>query len=151
MSTPLYIHLPPCGPLPHLRPEPFKALLVVENIVPEMWRNEVCEWLAQVGCRSFIAWGQDSHQWQGAMNQTSSNIFGSGLAKDERVMTNARENETLADAIAAAEIATRQYAKRQANWFRHQFNSNWTLEERYTGAQRPHAESGVAAFVKGLS
>lgn len=102
MSTPLYIHLTPCGPLPHLRPEPFKALLVVENIVPEAWRNEVCEWLAQAGCRSLMAWGQDSHQWQGAMNQTSSNIFGSGLAKDERVMTNARENETLADAIAAA-------------------------------------------------
>lgn len=58
---------------------------------------------------------------------------------------------SLADAVAAAEITTRQYAKRQTNWFRHQFNSNWTLEERYTGAQRSHAESGVAAFVKGLS
>ncbi len=77
-------------------------MLVVENIVPETWRNDVCEWLAKSGCRSFLAWGQDSHQWQGAMNQTSSNIFGSGLAKDERVMTNARENETLADAVAAA-------------------------------------------------
>ncbi len=102
MSAPLYIHLPPCGALPALRPEPFKALLVVENIVPETWRNDVCAWLAKAGCRSLLAWGQDSPQWQGAMNQTSSNIFGSGLAKDERVMTNARENETLAEAIVAA-------------------------------------------------
>lgn len=57
----------------------------------------------------------------------------------------------LTDAIAAAEIVTRQYAKRQANWFRHQFNSNAIVDERYTGVQRSVVESGVAAFMKGLS
>jgi tRNA dimethylallyltransferase len=32
---------------------------------------------------------------------------------------------TLAEAIERAKIATRQYAKRQATWFRHQFDARW--------------------------
>jgi tRNA dimethylallyltransferase len=30
------------------------------------------------------------------------------------------------EAIERAKIATRQYAKRQATWFRHQFDGRWT-------------------------
>jgi tRNA dimethylallyltransferase len=32
---------------------------------------------------------------------------------------------SFAEAIERAKIATRQYAKRQATWFRHQLGSHW--------------------------
>ncbi len=67
-------------------------------------------------------------------------------AKDLRAHLEGKSG--LPDAVTAAEIATRQYAKRQANWFRHQFNSDLTLEARYTGDARPEVEAGVAAFLK---
>jgi len=39
-----------------------------------------------------------------------------------------------ADAIERAKIATRQYAKRQATWFRHQFGPEWQRVERLEAA-----------------
>ena len=41
---------------------------------------------------------------------------------------------TAEDAIARAKIATRQYAKRQATWFRHQFGPEW---RRISGTESP--------------
>ncbi|MGB3540664.1 MAG: tRNA (adenosine(37)-N6)-dimethylallyltransferase MiaA [Mesorhizobium sp.] len=40
---------------------------------------------------------------------------------------------SFSDAIERAKIATRQYAKRQATWFRHQFDGRWT---RVRGGER---------------
>lgn len=57
----------------------------------------------------------------------------------------------LAHAVEGAEIATRQYAKRQSTWFRHQFNSNLTLGARYTGAVRTQTVRSVGDFLKELS
>jgi tRNA dimethylallyltransferase len=57
----------------------------------------------------------------------------------------------LEDAIGRAETATRQYAKRQATWFRHQFNSNLTLETRYTDHVRETVFSRVGDFLKEIS
>jgi len=55
------------------------------------------------------------------------------------------------DAIAAANTATRQYAKRQATWFRHQFNADIALEARYTGAAADGLVGPVDRFLKGAS
>lgn len=55
---------------------------------------------------------------------------------------------SLDEAIRLAEIATRQYAKRQATWFRHQFNSNLTLEARYTDEMRETVASRVGDFLE---
>lgn len=38
----------------------------------------------------------------------------------------------LRDATAQAKAATRQYAKRQTTWFRHQFRTNFTLETKFS-------------------
>ena len=53
------------------------------------------------------------------------------------------------DAIEAANTATRQYAKRQATWFRHQFNADIAREARYTGAAASLV-GPVDRFLKGL-
>ncbi|NQW09326.1 MAG: tRNA (adenosine(37)-N6)-dimethylallyltransferase MiaA [Alphaproteobacteria bacterium] len=42
------------------------------------------------------------------------------------------EKYSLDAAIEATVIATRQYAKRQRTWFRHQFVSNWTLDAQFS-------------------
>lgn len=56
---------------------------------------------------------------------------------------------SLDTAIRWAEIATRQYAKRQATWFRHQFNADITLAARYMDAARAGIVARVGAFLKG--
>ena len=38
----------------------------------------------------------------------------------------------LAEAIAAAQHATRRYAKRQMTWFRHQLSADLTLDEQFS-------------------
>ena len=43
-----------------------------------------------------------------------------------------RGEMSLADAIAAAQRATRQYAKRQTTWFRHQTAPDLTLTEQFS-------------------
>jgi len=58
---------------------------------------------------------------------------------------------SLAEAIARADTATRRYAKRQATWFRHQFNSDVTCAARYTGPMRAALVSRVGDFLKGSS
>jgi tRNA dimethylallyltransferase len=55
---------------------------------------------------------------------------------------------SLAEAIKLANVATRQYAKRQATWFRHQFNSEVTQEARYTSLMRVALVSRVGEFLK---
>ena len=39
---------------------------------------------------------------------------------------------SLDEALEAAKVATRQYAKRQRTWFRHQIVPNYHLEEQYS-------------------
>lgn len=50
-------------------------------------------------------------------------------------------------AIAAAQIATRQYAKRQSTWFRHQFDADLTLHRRPDGESFAEVHDAVAAFL----
>lgn len=51
-------------------------------------------------------------------------------------------------AVRWAEIATRQYAKRQATWFRNQFSAEVTLPTRYTNAMRGDLVRQAGAFLK---
>lgn len=83
-----------------------------------------------------------------------------GVAQDAPAM-NALGARELADhlrgqvsleaAVGRAEIATRQYAKRQATWFRHQFRSSLTLDTRYTDRMRATIVSAVRDFLGGAT
>ena len=44
---------------------------------------------------------------------------------------------TVEAAIERAKTATRQYAKRQATWFRHQFGPEWRRAPRWRSRQPP--------------
>ena len=92
----------------------------------------------------------------GAMAEVAAAIQ-KGIAHDAPAM-NALGARELADhiegrlnletAIRWAETATRQYAKRQSTWFRHQFHSELTIETRYTGTQRDAVVRRVDDFLK---
>lgn len=56
-----------------------------------------------------------------------------------------------AGAVRAADIATRQYAKRQATWFRNQFNADVTLPARYADAMRGDVVRQAGVFLKDFS
>jgi tRNA dimethylallyltransferase len=48
------------------------------------------------------------------------------------LMRHLRGETALAEAVAAAQQATRRYAKRQTTWFRHQINADLTCNEQYS-------------------
>ena len=48
------------------------------------------------------------------------------------LMRHLRGDLTLVEAIAAAQMATRRYAKRQMTWFRHQLDADLTCVEQYS-------------------
>lgn len=92
----------------------------------------------------------------GAMGEVQA-VVQKGIPRDAPAM-NALGAKELADhiegrlnletAVRLAETATRQYAKRQSTWFRHQFNSEITLEARYTGMQRDEVVRRVDDFLE---
>ena len=55
-----------------------------------------------------------------------------------------RGERTLAEAVEAAKIATRQYAKRQATWLRRQIVADLVLHEQYSEKLREK----VFAFIR---
>jgi tRNA dimethylallyltransferase len=50
-------------------------------------------------------------------------------------------------AVAQAKAATRQYAKRQTTWFRHQFRADVTLETKYSESQQEHIFPKIRGFL----
>ena len=48
------------------------------------------------------------------------------------LMRHLRGETALADAVAAAQRATRHYAKRQTTWFRHQLDADLILDEQFS-------------------
>jgi tRNA dimethylallyltransferase len=51
------------------------------------------------------------------------------------------------DAVAAAKVATRQYAKRQRTWFRGQFQSNLTITEMVTAQYLVNNQAKIFALI----
>jgi tRNA dimethylallyltransferase len=54
---------------------------------------------------------------------------------------------TLAEALAAARVATGQYAKRQSTWFRHQMVAEITVTEKFSERINANLHSIVSKFL----
>ena len=96
MGAPVYLHLPNGSPLPPVGPAASIALLILESIVIDEWRIQVCEWLARGGCRYFVAWGQDCEEWQGTMGAAAGAPGGDA---ENLIITTAHMDETLAETM----------------------------------------------------
>jgi tRNA dimethylallyltransferase len=58
-----------------------------------------------------------------------------------------RGETALPDAIAAAQQATRRYAKRQMTWFRHQFDADLICVEQYSESFMAHSRHFIDQFL----
>ena len=92
---------------------------------------------------------------RGALDEVAA-LLGLGLAADLPAMKAVGVPELarhlagevdLETAIAAAQQATRRYAKRQLTWFRHQMAADWVLEALYPGDSDTDAVAEIGRFL----
>ncbi|KQN04893.1 hypothetical protein ASE85_07875 [Sphingobium sp. Leaf26] len=95
-----YLHLSLDHPLPSAEVRPYRAVLISEQSVSEVWRNEVASWLLESGCLYFIAWGIDCEAWHDTVDWANLKAFDFGEIPDDRfVMTTWHDKEPLSEAL----------------------------------------------------
>lgn len=47
---------------------PFRAVVLVREIVSNDWRNQVSDWLVAAGCLYMLAWGQECSAWDDSVD-----------------------------------------------------------------------------------
>lgn len=95
-----YLHLSPDLPLPAMEARPYRAVLISERSVSEVWRNEVASWLLESGCLYFIAWGIDCEAWHDTVDSSNLEAFDFGDIPDDKfVMTTWHDKEPLSEAL----------------------------------------------------
>ena len=92
-----YLHLLPDAALPELGGlRRFKAVLVIESEMSQMWQWDVSRWLVSSGCRVMLAWGKDCSSWDEAVDEANLERFDYGDVPDEEtVMTTSHEDDDL--------------------------------------------------------
>ena len=75
---------------------PFRAVVLVREIVSNDWRNRVSDWLVAAGCLYALAWGQDCSIWDDAVDWASIGAFDfKPIPPEHFVMTTWHEDETI--------------------------------------------------------
>jgi len=95
-----YLHLPPTQVPPALDIQPYKLIIVAEEDVPAEWRDEVAEWIYDIGSRYVIAWGQSCGDWHDSVDWANLKAFDYGDIPDrDNVMTTWHAEESLSEAF----------------------------------------------------
>lgn len=93
-------HLAPPGKF-----EPYKAVVVEDRVEPD-WQRDVSQWLAETGCLSMMAWGEDCISWDDSVDMANLEQFGFGKIPHERfIMTTWHENEPLQEVMEFAKFS----------------------------------------------
>lgn len=80
-----YIHLRPGAALPaHAVPRPYRALVIIEDVVEPECRDTVSRWLVDTGCLSMSAWGRECSAWDDSVDQANLADFDFGDIPDLR-------------------------------------------------------------------
>ncbi len=85
------------GPMPELSDfAPYRAVVVVEQVVSNDWRNIVSKMLCETGCRYMMAWGHDCSVWNDAVDWANLEQFDFGeVPEGSFVMTTWHDKEPL--------------------------------------------------------
>ena len=91
---------------------------------------------------------------RGAVDEVKA-LIGQGVSLDSPVMkmigarefAAVHEGTRLEKAIAAAQTATRRYAKRQFTWFRHQFHADQVINAQFSETLLPEIFSNIRHFL----
>ena len=95
-----YLYLAPEGIILPASVRPFRAVLIAEQAVSLIWRNEVAAWLVNIGCLYFIAWGVNCEAWHDSVDWAALENFNFGDIPDDRfVMTTWHDKESLSEAL----------------------------------------------------
>jgi hypothetical protein len=94
-----YIRLQSDDPLPDISElQPFKAIVVIEDDVSQMWQWEVSRWLASSGCRYMMAWGRECSSWDDSVDEANLEAFNyEEIPESQFIMTTWHEDEELSD------------------------------------------------------
>jgi len=92
-----YLQIHPQQALPDLdNMTPFKAIVIVEEAVPETWHWEVCRWLAKTMCRHAVIGGRDCIEWAESLEDANMEAFDYEAIPDDRLLVvTAMEDEEL--------------------------------------------------------
>jgi hypothetical protein len=92
-----YLRVEPGGTLtPYDGARPFRAVVVVEEVVSPEWRAAVSQWLVESGCLYMLAWGHECSLWDDSVDLANLQVFDFGEIPDrEFVMTTWHEQESL--------------------------------------------------------
>ncbi len=84
-----YLRLLIGDPLPALGGfSPYKAVVVIEDVVDSEWQAAASRWLADSGCLYMMAWGKESSPWDDSVDLENLDPFGYGeLPDDKFIMT----------------------------------------------------------------
>ncbi len=96
-KPPSYLHLAPGAALPPFEgARNFKAILIVEAAVDELWQCELSRRLAASTCRCLMAWGTDCEAWHDALDEAKLEAFDyEEVPEDESLTTTWHAEEEL--------------------------------------------------------
>jgi hypothetical protein len=78
--------------------QPFKAILVIEDDVSQIWQWDVSRWLVVSGCRYMMAWGPECGSWDDSVDEANLEAFNYDvIPQDHSVMTTWHEDEELSE------------------------------------------------------
>lgn len=94
-----YLHLKPGDVLPTIDElRPFKAVVVVDDEVSQIWQWDASRWLASSGCLYMMAWGKDCSSWDDAVDEANLEEFNyEEIPEDQFIMTTSHEDEELGE------------------------------------------------------
>lgn len=104
-----YIRLQNGDTLPSLDQfRPYKAVVIIEDIVGRDWQMKVSGWLVKTGCLNMLAWGRECSSWDDSVDHANLEAFDYEDIPDEHfVMTTWHENQTLDEVIEFAKFSNK--------------------------------------------
>ena len=102
----MYIRILNDDPLPDLSYlKPFKAVVIIEELVSTSYQDHVSRWLVDQGCRFMCAWGLKCSEWDDSVDYANIEQFDHGeIPEQEFVMTTWHEDEELSEVFAFAKF-----------------------------------------------
>ena len=102
-----YLRFQSGDPLPALDGlSPYKAVVVIEDVVDSDWLVAASRWLADSGCLYMMAWGKDCSSWDDSVDLANLDQFGYGEIPDHKfIMTTWHDDKSLQEVVRFAKFS----------------------------------------------
>ncbi len=78
--------------------QPFRAVVIISQVVSDDFRIEVSNWLVKNGCLYMMAWGEDCGAWDDSVDTANFEAFNwEEIPRDKSVVTTWHEDEPLSE------------------------------------------------------